>query len=175
MTKHIAGIILFTFIVGTSAVIAGLLYSPEHKSRAFVFYNDDYSRCRKKKKRRRKPRRMRFVRHDQNVAINQAVFDTTTNLFAVSHADQNDLRRGRILVYHFYVKDENGTRHVRSERVSNRAYAPNVVNDFIWLANRTSRENLYVAAEIKGKRSVWNIAPKFENSGAVPVLIKNGN
>jgi hypothetical protein len=176
MTKHIAGLILFTFIVGTSAVVAGLFYEAPSKTRSFSIRKDYRSYKRKRRKRRcRKHRKPRIVERGlAGAELKQALFDQSTGLLTASHGSGtalNDGRRGT-LVYHFYVKDEFGTRHIRSERVWGAFEGSKVISDFEWLSNRNSNENLYVASEYKDFRSFWKIAPKFDESNAVPVLIK---
>ncbi len=178
MTKHIAGLILFTFIVGTSAVITGLFYSTPDRMVAFSYSNERNS-CSKRKRRHRKPKRPRvFADKVFSTGLNQAVFDTSTGLLMVSHevrAVPEDETRS-MLVYHFYVKDEYGTRHVKSEKIWSGIESSSVLNGFQWLSNRNSKENLYIGSEYRDYRDKsWRIAPKFEDSNAVPVLIKNGD
>ncbi|MCB1025291.1 MAG: hypothetical protein KDB79_12920, partial [Acidobacteria bacterium] len=77
MTKHIAGIILFTFIVGTSAAIAGLFYVTPQKVRVFSSY-DNYDHC-KRKKRKKRHRRPRFISESPaNFMVTDAVLDKET-------------------------------------------------------------------------------------------------
>lgn len=58
MTKHIVGLIIFTLIVGTSAILAGLFsYGTSTKSFTTTNYSDSYRVYKKKKK-------------EKNVAVN---------------------------------------------------------------------------------------------------------
>ncbi len=176
MTKHIAGIMLFTFIVGTSAVIAGLFYETPREFKSFSVREDHRSYKRKKRKKRCRPHRGHYSeqRGLVSVGIAKAVFDATSGLLTASHTvepSSYEKHRGT-LVYHFYVKDEYGTRHVKSERVWGSLESSNLVSPSEWLQNRHSTENLYVASEYRRVNGTWRVAPKFEDSNAIKVLIK---
>lgn len=176
MTKHIAGIMLFTFIVGSSAVIAGLFYEAPLELRSFSSTDEYVSHKRKKRKRRCRSHKKRHAteRGLVSVGIAEAVFDKNSGLLTASHTvEPSSLneRRGS-LVYHFYVKDELGARHVKSERVWVPLESSNMVSAFEWLQNRHSTDNLFVASEYRDVRSFSRIAPKFEDSNATPVVIR---
>ena len=172
MTKHIAGLILFTLIVGTSVVIADLFYETPRTVKSFTV-RGDYRSYQKKHRKHRRPRvfRNRLV----STGLTLAVFDTNTGRLTTLHDAEVAAysRNRRILVYHFYLQDEFGARHVRSERIWRTHKLPEVTTMLRWLEGRHSKENLYVISEYRNHRHTINNAPKFDPSKAVPVLIKD--
>lgn len=176
MTKHIAGFILFSLIVGTSAVVASLIGDAPDKMRSFTI-RDDYAFYKRKKRRRRcrrrrKPReyRAKIVSHE----ITGAVFNRDTGLLTTSHTLRKlpyGEKRAK-LVYHFYVSDEFETRHLRSQEVWGIALdSPTIVKNFEWLNRIDSKENVYVIAEYRGFRDSKSV-PEFDEVKAVRVLIR---
>lgn len=174
MTKHIAGIMLFTFIVGTSATIAGLVYVAPQKVTQFSSYdNNDY--CKRKKKRRHRHRKPQKPGMEDvgpaNFMVTDAVLDKTTGYLTTYHYVKNveSLPEGKAFVYHFFVKDESGTQYLKSERVWTGLGSPRLVSSFDWLSNIDRDENLYVMSGFTMN------PPEFDSSLAVPVLIKDND
>ncbi|MEZ5347023.1 MAG: hypothetical protein R2681_15855 [Pyrinomonadaceae bacterium] len=172
MTKHIAGILLFSFIVGISAVVAGLFYVAPQKTNYFSSYSDgEY--CKRKKKRRhrhRKPRKPRLENvGPANFMVTDAVFDKNTGYLTTYHyvKDVQSLPERKAFVYHFFVKDEAGTQYLRSERVWTGLGSPRLVSSFDWLSELDKSQNVYVMSGFSMSE------PEFNSSLAVPVLIKD--
>ena len=178
MTKHIVGLVLFTFIIGTSAVIAGLFGDTPKNMNSFVI-GDSHKVYKRKKRRKRRCRKRRerphfFQKRLISTGITQAVFDANTGLLTTSHAVKaanRGAKRG-YLVYHFYVKNEFGTKHVRSERVLRAFKSSNMMSGFRWLNNQRSKDNLYIISEYKRFRHGWREPLEFDESRAIPILIK---
>ena len=173
MTKHIVGIILFTFIVGTSAVVAGLFDVVTSKAKSVVV-KENY-RVYKKKKRKKRCRRKRRKPHRVNVEANvaQAVYDKKLNQLTTSLVFSRNLKRSVEVDLHFFVKDEFGTQYLKKETLyasnSNNTYE----NSFTWFNRLESKENLYVMAKVRNSREKWDYQPGFIPSKATPVLLKS--
>ena len=177
MTKHIAGLILFTFIIGTSAVIAGLFDYGSDRSRSITVRENYRTYKRKKRKRRcRKHRKPRIVESRVvSVKLTQAVYDKSTGLLATAHAFSNDnYRRGTnaVVYYHFYTNGEAGPQYLRTERIRGAYGSSNMETEFGWLADRDSNETIYIIPGYSPNHRSSIVAPRFELSNAVPVLIK---
>ena len=177
MIKHIAGFIIFTFVIGTSALIAALLNPVQQTVRSVKVsrgYDHYSSRKRCKKKRKRKRRKARFTRL-RSMALTQAVYDSKNDIFETS-LDVRGIspRRSGSIYFHFYVKDESGIEHLGSERVATRLRARNVVKTIDWLKYVESFDNVYVMAEFRNRRSSGQV-PVFDASKAVPVLTKHND
>ena len=180
MIKHIVGFIIFTFIIGTSALIAAL-FNPVQQNVRSVRVSRDYpvytsrKRCRKRKKRKRRPRTQREYRNLKvSTGITQAVFNPKKNELTTSHDFGNETRRfEREMVFHFYVKDGNNVRHVMSRPLPSHPVTKNSINWFDGLNGIVRDGNLYIMqtyGEVKGD---WNNAPEFDEAKATPVLIRN--
>ncbi len=168
MTKHIAGLILFTFIVGTSAAVAGLFYAAPEKVRVFRSSNEyDHCKRKKRKKRHRKPRIAPVTA--ANFMVTDAVLERNTGYLTTYQYVKGveSLPERRAFVYHFFVKDELGTNYLRSEKVWTGLESPRLVSSFDWLSNIDPEDNLYIMSGFSMR------APEFDPSLAVPVLIKD--
>ncbi len=171
MTKHIVGLIIFTLIVGTSVVIAGLFgYSSAPDTYTFTEHHDNH-RVFKKKKRKKRCRKKRRKHRTENIEakISQAVFDKNTNQLTTNLVLTDDVIYGDVDL-HFFVKDEFGTQYLKKETISvssNGVYE----NSFAWLNRLESRENLYVIPKFKVSRRSWDYQPRFDVSKATPVTL----
>lgn len=178
MTKHIAGLILFTFIIGTSAAIAGLFDYGSDRSRSFTV-RESYRTYKRKKRRKRRCRKHRkphvFERQSVSVKLTQAVFDRSTGLLATAHAFGNKgYRRGpdAVVYYHFYTNGETGPQYLRTERIRGAFGSSSMESEFSWLADLSSDETIYIIPGYSPNSRSSIVAPRFELSNAVPVLIK---
>ena len=176
MTKHIAGIILFTFIVGTSAVVAGLFYEAPAKVRSYSYGYEPWHCKKKKRKKRRRHRRPRFVAMAPSSNIVSAVYDKQSGVFEATLSSRVFDSRTRSLAnvaYLFFVKDENGASFVGSTTAQGSNISRSLAQELSWLKTQELKGNLYVMIENSPGRTL-NI-PAFDSGKAVPVLIKNGS
>ncbi|NNF00629.1 MAG: hypothetical protein HKN25_16545 [Pyrinomonadaceae bacterium] len=181
MIKHIVGFVIFTFIIGTSALVAALFSPVQQKFKSVTVSSGDHytykrrKRCRRKKRPKPRPHFKRSYRRElRSAGIIQAIYDVRNNTLTTSHdVKKMSYRRKGATHFHFYVKDGAGTRHVATERVVSNLQAPKIVGVFDGLKGLDTYENLYVISEYKSYRSNWSAAPRFDDTLAVPVLIKN--
>lgn len=173
MTKHIVGLILFTFIVGTAAVVSGLFgNTPTPKKYTVVKSNDKY-RVYKKKKRKKRCRKKRRHHHPKlEATVSQALFDNSSNKFITSIKFKNNRYSERDVDLHFFVKDRHGERYIKTETIAVSTYQKQYVNSFKWMKNFGSRENLYVVPTAKTLNDGWTIPPSFNVNKATPVILK---
>ena len=175
MTKHIAGIILFTFIVGTSAAVAGLFYVAPTKMKSYS-YDYEGSHCKKKKrKKRRKHRRSMVIRQSASSNVVSAVFDKRSGLFTATLSSRIYDSRTRSLgkvTYLFFLKDEFGAKFVGSTVAQGSNISTSLVKDLSPLSGQDLSGNLYVMTGNSLGR-MTNV-PRFDSRNAIPVLIKNG-
>ncbi len=185
MNKHIIGLIIFSFIVGMSAIIAGFFVPmpqmPKIDSVKVSEANDYVYRgstsC-KKKKRKPQPKDYNEL---ASAKVSQAVFDLNKKQldtqFTIERAD--DLTETVKVALHFFVNDRFGVQHIKTEFVT---LTPNFdigdkamtikTSSFRWLNNLESRENLYVIAEVvTDSYNYNNYAPVFDSYEATAVLL----
>jgi len=179
MIKHIVGFIIFTFVIGTSALIAAL-FNPVQQNVSSVRVSNDYTvyksrkRCRKKKK--RKPKRPRILLNQFEYWDAQAVYDAKSNLLTTANVGDNpefETDSDRFLVYHIYAKNQAGARHLTSVQV-NSGFASS--SKITWVDSSrqlAGNENLYLIPQFKNRRYSSDEAPTFNEHLAIPVLIKN--
>lgn len=174
MTKHIVGLILFTFIVGTAAIVSGLFgNTPISKKYTVVKINDKY-RVYKKKKRKKRCRKKRRHHHSPKLeaTVTQALFDNSSNKFITNLKFKNDRYFERDVDLHFFVKDRHGERYIKTETIVASSGKQQYVNSFKWMKNFGSRENLYVIPTAKTLKDGWTIPPSFNVDKATPVILK---
>lgn len=184
MNKHIIGLIVFSFIVGMSAIVAGFFIRmpqiPEiapvrvSESNDYIYRGNTY--C-KKNKRKPRPKNsdLAFAKVSQSVFdLNKKQLDTE---FIIERA--NDSTEDVNVALHFFVNDRFGVQHIATEFVT---LTPNFdlgdkamtskISSFKWLSNLESRENLYVMAEvIDNNYSYEKLPPIFDTYEATAVLI----
>lgn len=173
MTKHIAGIILFTFIIGSSAVIAGLFTEIPQTNRVIV--RENYKVYKKKKKRKRNNCRHKRKSYSTSSKVNlsQVVFDEDSNKI-IARMDYDNSRKtyGKVNL-HFFANDKYGTRFLKTERI----YVSNDESVYTkkmeWIGRLSSFENLYVIPEVRNSRTEPWVTPSFDIIKAKPVLAKN--
>jgi hypothetical protein len=168
MTKHIVGLIIFTLIVGTSAVIAGIFSYITTKPNVDTVTVYEDSGVYKRKKRCRKKRKPRP--REISATVLQATFDAagkklTTEIFVSETDVESDLE------LHFFVKDAYGTQYLKKETITVSSEENLYENSFGWLNRLESKENLYIVAKVKRAYSRWDYQPRFDAEKATPVLI----
>ncbi len=185
MNKHIIGLIIFSFIVGMSAIIASFFVPmpqmPKLDSVKVSEANDYIYRGTKScKKKKRKPR---IKNYDilASAKVSQAVFDIEKKRlnteFTIERAD--DSTETVNIALHFFVNDGYAIQHIKTEYVTltpnfdigDKAITQNK-SSFRWLNKLESRENLYVIPEVvKDNYSYSKQPPFFDASEATAVLL----
>jgi hypothetical protein len=172
MTKHIVGLILFSFIVGTSAFVAGLFYSSSADSvseRSFMFgrYDGD---CKKRKKRRH-PHFARTMTGPLDAYLTSAAFDPVSEKFSATTLFTRGTPEEFNLDLHFFVRDEFGTRFIKTETLSASSWTNNYEDGFAWLTRFPQKDKLYVMAEVRPLDEESVVAPPFDPGSATPVKL----
>ncbi|HUF04201.1 MAG TPA: hypothetical protein VMM38_08495 [Aridibacter sp.] len=174
MTKHIIGLIIFSFIVGTSAFVAGFFYGSPDTAVESVY--ERYSETRKKKKKRKKRcRPHRF--HDHSTAsatIKSAVYDTHTGRLKTTFEFSEGTPEEFLLELQFFVLDEDGQQYIRTNTVRGSSWTLNYENSFDWILRFEQVEDLYVKAIILSKDEGWTSPPDAYGTGLVPLVVRNG-
>lgn len=172
MTKHIVGLIIFTLIVGTSAIIAGLFgYVTTSEKTSVQTYNEDYRSYKKKRKKRcRKHRKPRPK--EVSAMVSQAVFDETNKNLTTEIAFENFFESEGEIDLHFFVQDGFGIQYLKRETIKVSSYENVYENSFGWLNRLESRENLYVVAKFKPDVESDYSMEFFDGKNATPVLVK---
>lgn len=174
MTKHIVGLILFTFIVGTTAIISGVFGSTQLPKKRTLINQKDNFKVYKKKKRKRRCRRKRPKPRLEKIeaTVSQALFDKNTNQFITNIKFKNRSYAERDVDLHFFVKDKHGERYIKTETIPVSTSKQQYINKFKWLRSFGSSENLYVIPTVKTLNDGWTIPPSFNVAKATPVLLK---
>jgi hypothetical protein len=172
MNKHIAGFILFSFIIGMTAFIYAMFNIVRLVEVPAPTYSQTYSSKTSCWKMKRQLRESNFG----SPVIEQAVFNLKTKRFSWKlAAPETDLP----IALHFFVKDKNGIRYISTEQDINsvRYKELNFSSSFIWIDNLDSYANLYVMAELvpTSRRYNKNFQPEFDVSRAAPVLLYSGD
>lgn len=180
MTKHVAGFILFSFIVTVSSVVAFIfaeIPQPEKvseftvpkytsKTRCFKNFSNDYENSR------------------TSVKVVQAVFNERTKQLDTDLFIQREtsLTKSVSVVLHFFAKDIKGARYLASEKVW---LEPNfnvedkathaITSSYQWLDNLSSHENLYVIADTTNHKAGYKkYVPAFDENKAAAIISLKG-
>jgi hypothetical protein len=166
MTKHLAGIILFTFIVGSSAVIAGLFYqAPEAK---IITVRENFTVYKKERIRRCLKRRP----HNEKALVNlsAAIFDNIANRLTAIIDFEDDRNFYGEVDLNFFVNDKYGIRFLKTERIYVFSPVHRYTKILDWMGRLDSRENLYVIPQIHNEEDDKWSSPVFNSYEAIPVL-----
>lgn len=168
MTKHIAGMILFTFIVGSSAIIAGLFYEiPEANS---VAVTENYSVYKTKEKRSYCYLRRQRA-ENASVELTQAVFNSDVSRLTTRVNFEDESNSYGVVDLHFFVNDKYGTRFLKTERIYVSTGTDEYTKILDWMGRLGSRENLFVIPEVH-KDGYENLSsPTFAQSKAIPIQL----
>ena len=166
MTKHIAGLILFSFIVGTSVFISAVT-STERVADVKV----NYRVFKKKKKKKRRRHRCRPHRRDVDLTLDKAVFSRQTGLLSTSFQELAPSGVSGIVELHFFSKDRYGTRFLKTESIGYVDLESRYSEPLDWLKRIDDSQNIYVSATINERPSRWGIPPRFDSSKAVRLSI----
>lgn len=181
MTKHIVGLIIFSFIVGISAFVAGLFAASSGvPSVSPVYVFDKYASEKKRKKKRRcRPHRSLHYRDWDNtlqsVTLKSADYDVATSEFSTVAAFGKDVPEEFNLDLYFYVSDNNGTRFITTETLEASSWTRNYEDSFGWLSRFQQPENLYVIAHVRTLDDDYSDPPVFDIDKATPVTITTAN
>lgn len=179
MNKHTFGFLLFSFIVGTSAIIYGFFFAPSPLVHpVYVFENQPEPR-----KSCRKERFKQIEGGDVRAKVLQAVLNQNTNQLDMNFSldSKNNLMNEISVRLDFFVKDGKKTRFLASENVTldhdfNVDYeSTSTVNLSIdWLKDLKSVENLYVVPQTQRNFEKYNeTTPRFDKANATPVTVAN--
>ena len=168
MKKHFFGFALFSFIVGTAAVVYAMfnVVSVEEVTvRNYSTYSPTKSYCKMKRELR-----------ESNVdspTIKQAILNLKTKQLKWELAAPENNSK---IALHFFIKDESGTRYLDSVLAPAYGHEYGTIratSSYLWLDNLESYENLYVTAEPISTSAYKNknFQPKFDQSKATAVLI----
>ncbi len=168
MTKHIAGIILFTFIVGSSAVIAELFYQTPEAN--IITVRENYT-VYKKKKRKRRCRKQRPRNENAEVKLSAAIFNSDSNRLTTFVDYENEWDSYGEVDLNFFVNDKYGIRFLKTERIYVSSAMDRYTKILDWMGRLDSRENLYVIPQIHNDEyDKWS-SPIFNEHKAIPVLL----
>jgi len=184
MKKHIAGFILFSFVVGT-AVFASEVWKifTEYEKIAPKREGNSYSKI--------KPvisetEATVGAIDKKSPTVRQAVFNLNTKQVNIELLFRDYVPAGEKInvKLSYFRNDSTGARFITSEIVSffpesfynrNKDATAVVLSSYEWLDRLDSYENLYVIAEFDGKYPYSNrTAPKFDTGFAKEILLFSG-
>ncbi len=180
MNKHIFGFILFSLIVGISAIIYGFFFSPLTAIQpVYVFENQP-----EKRKSCRKEKYTRFESKEFSAKVTQAVFNQRTNQLDMELLLEHMDNQAQFVELYFFVKDGVKTRYLATEKVvitpeynGKGEMIQNITESYEWLENlKPHEENLYVISETIGNYAIRdrNSTPKFDKAKATSVITLSG-
>lgn len=167
MKKHILGLTLFSFIVGTTAFIyaAFFRFVPDvtvaETPLSAPMYSAEKTSCWKMKRKTKA----------DSIKVNIAVFNLQSRKF---HWEIIASRNDAIIALHFFSKDGKVTRYVNTEMVNARLTQDGVLkfnNTYQWINELKSLDNLYVIAEYESEISRH---PNFDAAKATAVTLDHG-
>lgn len=176
MTKHIIGLIIFSFIVGTSAFVAGFFYGSPDTAVDSVY--ERYSEKRKKRKKKRKKRchPHKFHNHgNASATVKSAVYDSNTGRLNTTFEFSEGTPEEFLLELQFYVLDEYGKRYIKTETVNGSSWTHNYEDSFDWIERFEQVDKLYVKASVLTKDERWTSPPDAYGTGLVPVTVTNSD
>ena len=180
MTKHVAGFILFSFIVAVSGIVAFIfaeIPQPEKTVEFRVPRVESKNRC-------HKSGYGSYENSNASVKVAQSVFNERTGLLDTNLfvRRENASTQGLTVALHFFVKDLKGARHLATENYYfkpdfnrlNEATVAIPSRSYEWLDNVTSQENLYVIAETNRQTDYKKSQPDFDENKATAVISLKG-
>jgi len=163
MKKHIIGLALFSFIVSAAVFIYKNVFAvrelPPVKSYSVKTVTGDANR-----------------KVSKELRVEQGVYKLKSKLLVW---ELSAPKVNSPVVFHFFVKDEKGTRHI----TSGQGVASCLIDAklefktyYSGLDNLKSYENLYVVPEFGTSSKVYDkgFEPKFDVDKATPILIDSG-
>lgn len=156
MKKHLFGLVVFSFIVGAAIVYRSVFVAAPHlKQNLAQTVTDNLN-----------------WKVSDKLYVKRADYDVKEDLL------RWELSAPKVdspVVLHFFIKDENGTRHIASGQGVNTCLIEaklEFTTYFSGLDNLKSYENLYVIAEFGTKAKVYKegYKPIFDSDKATPIL-----
>ncbi len=176
MNRHIFGFILFSLIVGVSAIIYNFFFAPLAAIQpVYVFENQTQPRNYFHSEKFKRPGKT-------NAEVVQAVFDQNTSQMDVDlFLDRKNNSMDEVAVrLDFFVKDGIKTRFLASEEILlpqfdfDNESTESVTLSYEWLNDLESVENLYVVPQtIRNADSYSETTPRFDKANAMPVTVVN--
>ncbi len=182
MTKHIAGFILFSFIVGVSGVLAFIFAEiPKVEiavEESYVPRYESKTRCYKKNY-------DNYENSNASVKVVQAVFNERTKLLDTNLfiKREDSSIQSVSFALHFFVKDRKGVRYLASENYYlkpdfnswDEASQAIPSRSYQWLDDLTSQENLYVIADTASNKTNYKkYQPTFDENKATAIISLKG-
>jgi hypothetical protein len=180
MTKHVAGLILFSFIVAASGIIAFVfaeIPQPEKTVQFNVPRFESKMRC-------DKSNHDSFENSNALVKVAQSVFNERTGLLDTDlFIKRKDASTKSVSVaLHFFVKDLKGARYLATENYyfkpdfdsRNEATVAIPSRSYGWLDNISSQENLYVIADAEMQSDYKKYKSSFDENKATAIISLKG-
>ena len=180
MTKHVAGFILFSFIVGVAGIIAFIFAEvpqPEKTVEFKVTRVESKTHC-------AKSGYASDENSDASVKVAQAVFNERTGLLDTDLfiKRKNASTKSVSVALHFFVKDLKGARYLATENYyfkpdfdsRNEATVAIPSRSYRWLDNITYQENLYVIADAEMPSSYKKYQSSFDENKATAIISLKG-
>ena len=188
MKKHLFGFALFSLIVGTAAFVYAIFNVVRVDEVPAPSYYQTYSPATSCWKMKRNVRESNF----DAPKVSQAVFNVKTKQL---NWKLDTPGTASSIALHFFVKDENGTRYIASEKTLSSGLRSGQIemdkraidsggrdgevkftSSYKSLDNLNSYENLYVIAESVSTSKIHNnnFQLEFDAAKAIPVLIDSG-
>ncbi len=183
MTRHIAGFILFSFIVSVSSIVAFIFADiPQLEKVVEVQRNvpkyEGKSRCYKSN----------YDDHEHSnvsVKVAQSVFNKRTGLLDTNlYIERKDFSTKSVTVsLHFFVKNNSDAHYLATENYyikpdfdrQNKAIQGIPSRSYQWLENLAANENLYVIAETDFRNADnHKYQPDFDETKAFSVISLKG-
>lgn len=170
MKKHLLGLALFSFILGTTIFVYSMFNVFNIQEVAAPNYSPNYSRPTSCWNMKRKVNRW----NSNSPIVRQAIFDSKLKQL---NWELDTSGVNTPIVLKFFIKDEKGTRYINSILVPSDAYRNDSFSatSFYELKNLKSYENLYVVPEPvsfgeQGNKK-FSFSMDFNADRATPVLV----
>jgi hypothetical protein len=182
MTKHIAGFILFSFIVGFSGVLAFIFAEIPKveiaEEESYVPRYESKTRCFKRSY-------GNYENSNASVKVVQAVFNERTKLLDTNLfiKREDSSIQNVTFALHFFVKDGKGASYLASENYylkpdfNSQGEASQAIpsRSYQWMDDLTSQENLYVIADTTiNKTNYRKDPPDFDENKATAIISLKG-
>ena len=172
MKKHIFGLGIFSFIVGTAAIIYAA-FNAVNVEEVFVITNNQTSPAVKSCW---KMKQNWGTSNDTSIKVNQAILNLQTKEFSWEIAAPGTAAP---IALHFFSKDSGEMRYVTTETVNGKFSRNGLLrfsNTYQWLNRRKSFGNLYVIADfdLRFETHDEKYQPKFDSANATAVTFDYG-
>lgn len=172
MKKHILGLAIFSFIVGTAALVYGLFAALLPTPRVAPVETPSVTTYPSTKS----CWKMKQESKIDSVQVYQAVFNLQSKEFSW---ELTTTKSNAPIALHFFSKDGAGTRYITTETV-NGSLAHNGFlkfnTNYPWMGKDNSFENLYVVPEFVPSGANYSnaVQPRFDAANATAVTLDYG-